>query len=107
MLVAIQIHYLIALIIIAALIVGVFTQFGRRVALWALGAQLIAGVWLIVQGFRPSPWHPALWLAAALLTQAAIIASKRGKPGVVSGLLIVLALVCAFGAYLLGLYAQH
>jgi hypothetical protein len=107
MLVAIQIHYLIALIIFAALIVGVFTQFGRRVALWALAAQLFAGIWLIVQGFRPSPWHPALWLAAALLTQAAILLSKRGKPGGLSGSLIVLALLCALGAYFLGLAAQR
>jgi hypothetical protein len=107
MLVAIQLHYLIALIIIAALIVGVFTQIGRRVALWALAAQLIAGTWLIVQGFRPSPWHPALWLAAAILTQAAILVSKRGKPGVLSGSLIVLALLCALGAYFLGLANQR
>jgi hypothetical protein len=107
MLVAIQIHYLIALIIFAALLVGMFTQFGRRVALWALAAQLIAGVWLIVQGFRPSPWHPALWLAAALLTQAAIFASKRGKPGALSASLIVLALVCAAGAFYLGLMTQR
>jgi hypothetical protein len=55
MLVAIQLHYLIALVIFAAMIVGLFTQFGRRVALWALGAQLLAGLWLIFQGFRPSP----------------------------------------------------
>jgi hypothetical protein len=103
MLVAIQIHYLIALIIFAALIVGVFTQFGRRIALWALAAQLIAGTWLIVQGFRPSPWHPALWLAAAILTQAAILVSKRGKPGLMSGSLVVLALLCAAGAFYLGL----
>jgi hypothetical protein len=107
MLVAIQIHYLIALIIFAALIVGLFTQFGRRVALWALAAQLIAGSWLIIQGFRPSPWHPALWLAAALLTQAAILSSKRGKPSALSASLIVLALLAAAGAFYLGLVAQR
>lgn len=107
MLVAIQIHYLIALIIIAALIVGVFTQFGRRVALWVLAAQLVAGSWLIFQGFRPSPWHPALWLASALLTQAAILVSKRGKPAMLSGSLAVLALICAAGAFYLGLAAQR
>jgi hypothetical protein len=107
MLVAIQIHYLIALIIFAALIVGMFTQFGRRVALWALAAQLIAGTWLIVQGFRPSPWHPALWLAAAILTQAAILVSRRGKPVSLSGSLIALALLCAAGAFYLGLMAQR
>ncbi|HEY7980098.1 MAG TPA: hypothetical protein VID19_01325 [Candidatus Eremiobacteraceae bacterium] len=107
MLVAIQIHYLIALVIFAALIVGLFTQFGRRVALWALAAQLIAGSWLIVQGFRPNLWHPALWLAAALLTQAAILSTKRGKPGALSGAVILLALLCAAGAFYLGLIAQR
>jgi hypothetical protein len=107
MLFAIQIHYLIALIIFAALLVGVFTQFGRRVAIWALAAQLVAGTWLIVQGFRPSPWHPALWLAAALLTPAAILVSKRGKPASLSGSLIVLAFLCAAGAFYLGLMNQR
>jgi len=106
MLVAIQIHYLIALIVFAALIVGLFTQFGRRVALWALLAQLLAGSWLIFIGYRPSPWHPALWLAAALLTQTAVLFGKRGKPAWQVTLLIVLALACAAGAFYLGLIAQ-
>lgn len=107
MLVAFQLHYLIALVIFAAMIVGLFTQFGRRVALWALGAQLLAGLWLIFQGFRPSPWHPALWLAAALLTQAAVLTSKRGKPTSIVVSLVVLALACAAGAFYLGLASQR
>jgi hypothetical protein len=106
MLVAIQVHYLIALIVFAALIVGLFTQFGRRVALWALLAQLLAGLWLIVIGDRTSPWHPALWLAAALLTQSAVFAGKRGRPAWQVASLIVLALACAAGAFYIGLKAQ-
>jgi hypothetical protein len=106
MLVAIQVHYLIALIVFAALIVGLFTQFGRRVALWALLAQLLAGLWLIVLGLRPSPWHPALWLAAVLLTQTAVFAGKRGRPAWQVAVLMLLALASAGGAFYLGLIAQ-
>jgi len=106
MLVAIQLHYLIALVVFAALVVGLFTQFGRRVALWALLAQLLAGSWLIVLGYRPSPWHPALWLAAALLTQTAVLAGKRGRPAWQVGVLILLALASAGGAFYFGLMAQ-
>jgi hypothetical protein len=107
MLVAIQVHYLIALIVFAALIVGLFTKFGRRVALWALAAQLVAGIWLFFWGLRPSPWHPVLWLGAVLLTQAAIIAPKRGKPASLTVSLVVLALGCAAGAFYLGLTSQR
>jgi hypothetical protein len=107
MLVAIQVHYLIALIVFAALVVGLFTQFGRRVALWALGAQLVAGVWLIVSGLRPSPWHPALWLAAVLLTQGALVAGRRGKPASLTFSLGVLALGSAAGAFYVGLMSQR
>lgn len=106
MLVAIQIHYLIALIVFAALVVGLFTQFGRRVALWALAAQLLAGLALIFMGLRPSFWHPLLWLAAALLTQAAIITGKTGKPASATIFLIALALCCAAGAFYVGLMSQ-
>jgi hypothetical protein len=107
MLVAIQIHSLIALIIFAALIIGVFTQVGRRVALWALGAQLIAGLWLMFSGLQPSPWHPALWLAAVLLTQGASLSWKRGKSKPLTALLVLLALCCAAGAFYLGLMSQR
>jgi hypothetical protein len=107
MLVAIQIHYLIALIVIAALIIGLFTQVGRRIALWALAAQLIAGLWLLFSGLQPSPWHPALWLAAAILTQGSIISWKRGKPAPLTALLVVLALCSAAGAFYLGLISQR
>ena len=106
MLVAIQVHYLVALIVFAALVVGLFTQSGRRIALWALLAQLLAGSWLILIGYRPSPWHPALWLAAALLTQTAVIAGRRGWPAWQVTSLIILALACAAGAFYLGLIAQ-
>jgi cobalamin biosynthesis protein CobD/CbiB len=107
MLVPIQVHYLIALIVFAALLVGLFTQGGRRVALWALAAQLLAGLWLIFSGLRPSPWHPVLWLGAALLTQAAIFTGKRSDRGALTVGLIVLALACAAGAYYLGLTYQR
>jgi hypothetical protein len=106
MLVAIQVHYLIALIVFASLIVGLFTQFGRRVALWALLAQLLAGSWLIVLGDRPSPWHPALWLAAVLLTQTAVLAGKHGRPAWQVVALILLALASSGCAYFFGLLAQ-
>jgi hypothetical protein len=107
MLVAIQIHFLIGIIVLAALVIGVFTQVGRRVALWALGAQLIAGLWLVFSGLEPSPWHPALWLAAVILTQGASISWKRGKSKPLTALLVVLALCCAAGAFYLGLSSQH
>jgi hypothetical protein len=107
MLVAIQIHYLIALIVLVALIVGLFTQFGRRVALWSLGAQLLAGLTLVFMGFRPNFWHPVLWLATALLTQAAIITGKLGKPNSSTVFLVVLALCCAAGAFYVGLTSHR
>ena len=107
MLIAIQVHYLIALVIFAALIVGMFTHFGRRVALWALAAQLVAGMWLLFLGFRPNPWHPALWLACALLTQSAVLSRKRGVHAALTGLIVAAALACAAGAFYLGLESQR
>ncbi|HKW45627.1 MAG TPA: hypothetical protein VJN22_08210 [Candidatus Eremiobacteraceae bacterium] len=107
MLIAIQIHYLIALIIFAALIVGMFTHFGRRVALWALAGQLVAGASLLFLGFRPNPWHPALWLACVLLTQTAVINGKRGGAAALTGLIVAAALACAAGAFYLGLESQR
>lgn len=107
MLVAIQIHHLIALIIFAALVVGLFTQFGRRVALWVLAAQLLAGLALVFMGLRPNFWHPVLWLAAALLTQGAVLTGKSGKPASATIFLVVLALCCAAGAFYVGLMSQR
>ena len=100
------IHYIVALIVIAALIVAVVTPVGRRVALWALALQLLVGLWLIFTGLRPSPWHPALWLFAALFTQAAIFAGRGGRRAIAI-LLTVLALACATGAFYLGLLGQR
>jgi hypothetical protein len=100
------IHFVVALIVVAALIVAVITPVGRRVALWSLGVQLLVGLWLIFIGFRVSPWHPALWLFAAVFTQGAIFAGKRERRAA-SVILSLLALASAAGAFYLGLQAQH
>ncbi|HLJ85027.1 MAG TPA: hypothetical protein VKT51_12710 [Candidatus Eremiobacteraceae bacterium] len=99
------VHFVVALIVIAALIVAVITPLGRRVAMWSLALQLLVGLWLIFLGFRVSPWHPALWLLAALFTQAAIFAGKRErKAGAL--ILTLLALASAAGAFYVGLVDQ-
>ncbi len=100
------IHFIVALIVVAALIVGVITPLGRRVALWALALQLLIGLWLIFVGYRPSPWHPVLWLFAAVLTQAAILSGRRDRRAAAL-LLSVLALASAIGAFYLGVLGQR
>jgi hypothetical protein len=100
------VHYIVALIVVAALIVAVITPVGRRAALWALGLQLLVGLWLIFIGYRVSPWHPALWLLAALFTQAAIFVGRRERKAAAM-ILTLLALASAIGAFYLGLLAQR
>ena len=99
-------HYIVALIVLAALVVALITPVGRRVALWALGLQLLLGLWLIFTGFRPSPWHPALWLLTALFTQGAIFAGRGGRK-MAAMLLSLLALASGAGAFYLGLLGQR
>jgi hypothetical protein len=100
------VHFVVALIVVAALIVAVITPVGRRVAIWSLGLQLLVGLWLIYIGYRVSPWHPALWLLAALSTQAAIFAGRRERRAAAM-ILSLLALASAAGAFYLGLLAQR
>ena len=100
------VHFVVALIVVAALIVAMITPVARRVALWSLGLQLLVGLWLIFIGFRVSPWHPAFWLLAALFTQTAIFAGRR-ESRAASAILSLLALASAVGAFYLGLQAQH
>ena len=100
------IHFIVALIVVAALVVAVITPVGRRVAIWSLGLQLLIGLWLISVGFRVSPWHPALWLLAALFTQAAIFTGRRDRKAAAL-ILTLLALASAAGAFYLGLLSQR
>ena len=99
-------HFVIALIVMAALVVAVITPVGRRVAIWSLALQLLVGLWLISIGYRVSPWHPVLWLLAALFTQAAIFAGK-GERKAAALTLTLFALASAAGAFYLGLLSQH
>lgn len=99
-------HFVIALIVMAALIVAVITPVGRRVAIWSLALQLLVGLWLIAIGYRVSPWHPMLWLLAALFTQAAIFVGK-GERKTAAIILTLAALASAGGAFYLGLLSQR
>jgi hypothetical protein len=99
-------HFIVALIVIAALVVAVITPVGRRVAIWSLALQLVIGLWLIIAGFRVSPWHPAFWLLAALFTQAAVFAGRRDRKAIAQ-ILTLLALASAGGAFYLGLLGQN
>ncbi|MDE2573653.1 MAG: hypothetical protein KGM44_14155 [bacterium] len=99
---ALSVHYFWAYIVILAVIWAIWQPLGRRVALWALVVQLVLGIWVFASGARHvNPWHPALWLAAALLIQAGTIMAKRNS-GPVPTLLIALGAACAVLTFHLG-----